>query len=600
MKKGQIYEGIIERVDFPNKAVIPVEETTEKGEKIIQNATVKGGIPGQKISFSVKKARKEKCQGRLREILEKSPLETEIPPCPKYGICGGCNYQSLPYVKQLELKKEQVLRLVAPIYEERFAEKQSGTDKIANPGTHFIYDGIFGSPDIFGYRNKMEFSFGDDVKDGPLTLGLHKKGSFHDILDADCCKIVHEDFTKVLTCVRDYCQEQKIPHYRKNSHQGVLRHLLVRRSSSTGELLTALVVSSQQEIDWIPLSHRLQSLPLEGTLTGFLLITNDSLGDVVQSDRTEILYGRDWIMEEVLELKFRISAFSFFQTNTHGAEVLYSQARKYILDSHTTGKESKTVAESILQENLTNMSTQQINQFHDKTVFDLYSGTGTIAQLIAPVAKKVIGVEIVAEAVEAARENATLNGLSNCEFIAGDVLKVLDEIKDKPDFIILDPPRDGIHPKALKKIIDYGVENMVYISCKPTSLARDLAVLEANGYHMERMCNVDMFPQTVHVETVCLLSKLNTKQHVEVEIKMDELDLTAVESKATYEEIKAYVLEHSGMKVSSLYIAQVKQKCGIIERENYNKPKSEDTKQPQCPPEKEKAIMEALRHFGMI
>lgn len=476
MKKGQVYEGIIERVDFPNKAVVPVEEATDNGEKIIQHAVVKGGIPGQTISFSIKKARKDKCQGRLREILKKSPLETETPLCPKYGICGGCNYQSLPYEEQLALKKEQVLRLIHPIYKEQSANNNAGTDKPADPETHYIYDGIFGSPDIFGYRNKMEFSFGDEIKDGPLTLGLHKKGSFHDILDADCCKIVHGDFTRVLTCVRDYCREHQIPHYRKNSHEGVLRHLLVRRASATGELLAALVVSSQQEIDWTPLSHRLQALPLEGNLTGFLLITNDSLGDVVQSDRMEILYGKDWFTEEVLGLKFRVSAFSFFQTNTRGAEVLYSQARKYI--SHLQGK----------------------------VVFDLYSGTGTIAQLIAPVAKKVIGVEIVEEAVEAARENAALNGLSNCEFIAGDVLKVLDELEEKPDFIILDPPRDGIHPKALKKIIAYGVKNMVYISCKPTSLARDLAVLEENGYHMERMCNVDMFPQTVHVETVVMLS----------------------------------------------------------------------------------------------
>jgi len=465
LKKGQVYEGVIEQVNFPNKAIIPVEEITDKGERIPRNIVIKGGIPGQRVSFSVKKVRKEKCQGRLREILEKSPLETAEPVCPKFGICGGCSYQSLPYEKQLELKKNQVLQLVDAVY---------------NCKNDYIYDGILGSPNIFGYRNKMEFSFGDEVKDGPLTLGLHKKGSFHDILDADCCRIVHGDFTKLLTCVRDYCREHQIPHYRKNSHEGVLRHLLVRRASSSGELLAALVVSSQQEIDWTPLSHRLRELPLEGKLTGFLLITNDSLGDVVQSDRTEILYGKDWIKEEVLGLKFRVSVFSFFQTNTRGAEVLYNQTRKYILESSISEK--------------------------DAIVFDLYSGTGTIAQLIAPVAKKVIGVEIVEEAVEAARENASLNGLSNCQFIAGDVLKVLDEIQEKPDFIILDPPRDGIHPKALKKIIAYGVENIVYISCKPTSLARDLAVLEENGYHMERMCNVDMFPQTVHVETVVMLS----------------------------------------------------------------------------------------------
>ena len=219
---------------------------------------------------------------------------------------------------------------------------------------------------------------------------------------------------------------------------------------------------------------------------------------------------------------------------------------------------------------------------------------------MAPVAKKVIGVEIVEEAVEAAKKNAELNGLHNCEFIAGDVLKVLDTIDEKPDLIILDPPRDGIHPKALTKIIDYGVDRIVYISCKPTSLARDLAVFEASGYKMEKAVAVDMFPGTVHVETVVLLSKLNTKQHIEVELNLDELDLTSAESKATYDEIKAYVLEKHGLKVSSLYISQVKRKCGLDVGQNYNLSKKEDAKVPQCPPEKEAAIMAALKHFRMI
>ena len=316
--------------------------------------------------------------------------------------------------------------------------------------------------------------------------------------------------------------------------------------------------------------RRLLNLQLEGHITGILHIINDSLADVVQSDETRILYGKDYFYETILGLKFKITPFSFFQTNSLGAEVLYSAARNYI------------------------------GSTKDMTVFDLYSGTGTIAQILADVSKKVIGVEIVEEAVEAARENAVLNHLDNCEFIAGDVLKVLDDVEEKPDFIVLDPPRDGIHPKALEKIIHYQVPKMVYISCKPSSLARDLEALLAGGYRVERVQCVDMFPATVHVETVCLLSKLHSDQHIEVELKMDELDLTAAESKATYEEIKDYVLEHSGLKVSSLYIAQVKQKCGIIERINYNPPKSENSRQPKCPPEKEKAIRDALEHFQMI
>ena len=527
MKKGQIYEGIIEKVNFPNKAIITVmdnhtvEKTEAKADSDIDSniadtkkdsdsnvgisknfesnlsglqeqnpaemikVQVKGGIEGQKVRFAIKKARKDKCMGRLLEVVEASAQETQPPACPRFGICGGCTYQSLPYDKQLELKKRQVLDLIEPVY---------------NGEEPFLYDGILASPEVYGYRNKMEFSFGDEVKDGPLTLGLHKKGSMHDILDADCCKIVHDDFTKVLCCVRDYCKEKQIPHYNKNRHEGILRHLLVRRSSSTKELLTALVVSSQKEYDWSELCMQLQNLPLEGKLIGFLLITNDSLGDVVKNDKTEILFGTDSFTEEILGLHFKISPFSFFQTNSKGAEVLYSCAREYILTDSSFDErvdhESSVKDHSINEDSL-----------KDKVVFDLYSGTGTIAQIIAPVAKKVIGVEIVAEAVEAAKENAAANGLTNCEFIAGDVLKVLDEIIDKPDFIILDPPRDGIHPKALRKIIDYGVENIVYISCKPTSFARDLAVLQENGYALKRMSNVDMFPQTVHVETVCLLSK---------------------------------------------------------------------------------------------
>ncbi len=651
MKKGQIYEGIIEKVNFPNKAIITVidnhtvEKTEAKADSDIDSniadtkkdsdsnvsisknfesnlsglqeqipaemvkVQVKGGIEGQKVRFAIKKARKDKCMGRLLEVVEASAQETQPPACPKFGICGGCTYQSLPYDKQLELKKRQVLDLIEPVY---------------NGEEPFLYDGILASPEVYGYRNKMEFSFGDEVKDGPLTLGLHKKGSMHDILDADCCKIVHDDFTKVLCCVRDYCKEKQIPHYNKNRHEGILRHLLVRRSSSTKELLAALVVSSQKEYDWSELCAQLQNLPLEGKLIGFLLITNDSLGDVVKSDKTEILFGTDSFTEEILGLHFKISPFSFFQTNSKGAEVLYSRAREYILADSSFEQEQKSellgkipdrkYIDTFDKEVLNNSSFDErvdhessvknhfINEdsLKDKVVFDLYSGTGTIAQIIAPIAKKVIGVEIVAEAVEAAKENAAANGLTNCEFIAGDVLKVLDDISEKPDFIILDPPRDGIHPKALRKIIDYGVENIVYISCKPTSFARDLVVFQENGYAMKRMSNVDMFPQTVHVETVVLLSQQKPDDTIEIDLDLDELDATSAETKATYQEIKDYVLKEFGLKVSNLYISQVKRKCGIEVGENYNLPKTENPKVPQCPKEKEDAIKAALKYFAMI
>lgn len=560
MKKGQIVEGIIERVDFPNKGIL----RTEDGTRVI----VKNAIMGQKVSAAVNKVRKGKCEGRLLEILEKSALELPEPGCVHYGICGGCTFQSLPYEEQLKMKEKQVKDLIDAVITEE------------NKGYEFLP--IKASPRPKAYRNKMEFSFGDEYKDGPLALGMHKRGSFYDIVNVGECQIVDEDFRRVLKITLEYFKEKQIPFYHKLRHTGYLRHFLVRKAAKTGEILVDLVTTTQME----ELSGENESALLEGwvkklceekydgVLKGILHTKNDSVADTIKNEGTDILFGQDFFYEELLGLKFKITPFSFFQTNSLGAEVLYQTAREFIGDA--------------------------LDDEANQTVFDLYSGTGTIAQILSPVAKKVIGVEIVEEAVVAARENAALNGLTNCEFIAGDVLKVIDTIGEKPDYIVLDPPRDGIHPKALEKIIRYNVPQMVYISCKPTSLARDLEVLQARGYQVKKVQCVDMFPATGNIETVCLLSKLHADQHIEVELQMDELDWTAAESKATYEEIKDYVLEHTGLKVSSLYIAQVKEKCGIIERANYNLPKSENSRQPKCPLEKEMAIREALEHFRMI
>lgn len=453
MKKGQIYEGVVKRVDFPNKGIIEVD-----GEK----AVVKNSMPGQKISFSVNKIRSGKCEGRLISVLEKSPLENREKACRSFGECGGCSYQTMSYQSQTEMKKEQVKHLIDQVCKD------------------YTFEGILESPVEWAYRNKMEFSFGDEYKNGPLALGLHKKGSFHDIITADDCQIVDKDFNLILSCVLKYGEELGLDYFHKLSHKGYLRHLLVRKAAKTGEILVNIITTTQEEEQgdhFSKLAFELLQLPLKGKLVGILHTYNDSPADVVKSDRMEILYGRDYIYEELLGLKFKISTFSFFQTNSLGAEVLYSKVREYV------------------------------GETKDKMIFDLYSGTGTIAQLLAPVAKKITGVEIVDEAVEAAKENASLNKLDNCEFIAGDVLKVIDSLEDKPDIIVLDPPRDGIHPKALDKIIDFGVDRIVYISCKPTSLIRDLEVLQAKGYKVEKVCAVDMFPETVHVETVCLLSR---------------------------------------------------------------------------------------------
>jgi len=621
MKKGNIYEGVVKKVEFPNKAYVDVIEKDENGNEQKTLTLVKGALPGQKIKFRAKKVRKDKSQGILLEVTEKSPLETAEPMCCRFGKCGGCSYQTLPYEKQLELKKNQVLDIIDTVY--KTLDSSLGIKK------DYIYDGILPSPEIKGYRNKMEFSFGDEYKGGPLTLGLHKKGSVHDIVNASGCQIVDDDYSKVIDCIVEYFREKQVPHYNKNTHQGVLRHLLVRRAVSTGELLVALVTSSQQDIsEYVSeVSEKLNGLEYNGKLTGFIHIINDGLGDVVKSDRMHIISGKDWFTEKILGLQFKISPFSFFQTNTKGAEVLYTRARDYVLGGEVTGVGKNSVGvgmdadSSDIADGYSEMGTENVDLagvcskktesekktdtgkssvFKDKVVFDLYSGTGTIAQIIAPVAKKVIGVEIVEEAVEAAKENAAINGLDNCEFIAGDVLKVIDEIDEKPDYIILDPPREGIHPKAIRKIIDYGVENIVYISCKPTSLSQDLATFETFGYHVERVSNVDMFPGTVHVETVVLLSQQKPDDTIEIDLDLDELDATSAELKATYQEIKDYVLKEFGLKVSSLYISQVKRKCGIEVGENYNLPKSENARVPQCPKEKEEAIKAALKYFAMI
>ena len=460
MKKGQILEGTVEKIDYPNKGRVKVEGAD-------RTVTVKNAIPGQEVRISVNKIRKGRAEGRVLEVLKPSPLE--IPSvCPHFGQCGGCTYQTLPYEEQLKLKESQVRGLLDE------AIKKGG-------GREYQWDGIKASPLTEAYRNKMEFTFGDEYKDGPMSLGMHKRGSFHDIVNVSECQIVDEDFRTVLSATLVFARETGLSYYHRMRHEGFFRHLLVRKAAKTGEILIDLVTTTQNSLDLVPWADRLLDLEkkgqIKGHIAGILHTSNDSLADVVKDEGTKVLYGQDYFYEELLGLRFKITPFSFFQTNSLGAEVLYEAARSYIGDTK------------------------------DKVIFDLYSGTGTIAQILAPVARKVTGVEIVEEAVEAARENARLNGLENCTFWAGDVLKVIDELGKVPDLIVLDPPRDGVHPKALEKIIGFGVEKMVYIACKPTSLARDLETLQARGYQVERAGCIDLFPGTVHVEAVALLSK---------------------------------------------------------------------------------------------
>ena len=543
MKKGDIFEGKVIRTEFPNKGIIDIE-----GQKVI----VKNALEGQVVRFSINKKRRDKVEGRLLEVIEPSPLEQPAA-CKHFGICGGCRYQNLSYEQQLDLKKRQVEELI---------EKN---------GLSFDIENIYGSPITEGYRNKMEFTFGDEEKDGPLALGMHKKNSFYDIVTLDDCRIVDPDFNVLLQAILKYFKEKGETYFHKIRHEGFLRHLVMRRSVKTGDILINLVTTTQSRLDESEFVNMILSQKIDGKVVGILHTLNDNLADVVQSDETKTLYGQDYFYEYLYNMRFKISPFSFFQTNTLGAEVLYDQVREYV------------------------------GETKDKLIYDLYSGTGTIAQMLAPVASKVVGVEIVEEAVEAAKKNAVDNHLDNCEFIAGDVLKVVDNLTKKPDILVLDPPRDGIHPKALTKIINFNVDEMVYVSCKPTSLMRDLLVFREAGYEVKRCCLVDMFPGTVHVETVVLLSKgeVDSKK-IRVEFSLEDMDMSEFQDGATYPQIKEYVLEHTGLKVSNLYISQIKRKCGIGVGKNYNLPKSEDSRQPQCPPEKEKAIREAFKYFGMI
>ena len=561
MKKKQVFEGVIEKVEFPNKGRVYVSEEN-------CYVMVKNGIPGQRVRFVVNKLKRGMAEGRLLEVLEPSPLEKREPVCSQFPACGGCMYQTMEYEAQLEMKAQQIKEII---------------NGVLLSGRTYEFEGIKASPKEFGYRNKMEFSFGDEYKDGPLSLGLHKKGSTYDVLTTADCKLVHSDMTEILQCVLRYFTELGAPCYRKMQHIGYLRHLLLRRGDTTGEILVNLVTTTQEEYDLHPLTERLKALELEGKIVGVLHILNDSPADVVQSDELKVLYGQDYFYEKLLNLEFKITPFSFFQPNSRGAEVLYNIVREYIGD------------------------------LHDMTVFDLFSGTGTISQVLAPVAKEVIGVEIVEEAVAAAEENAKRNGLDNCRFIAGDVFKVLDEIEEKPDVIVLDPPRDGIHPKALPKILDYQVDKIIYISCKVTSLARDLAMIQERGYEVVKCVGVDQFCETVHVETVVMLSHKKPDSVINVKVEFGEgegkvpLDNIAKRAAAykpkervTYKMIKEYIEAKYGFKVHTAYIAEVKRDLGLP---MYDAPNAvEELKQPRKHPtlEKVEAIKDALKHFEVI
>lgn len=450
MKKGIQYEFDIVSTEFPGMGIAFLED---------KKVYVKNAYPGQKVGARISKSKKDYAEAKAVDIVKHADYEIE-PPCPHFNYCGGCTQQFVPYDKQLHFKEVQVLDLF----------KKAGIEG-------FEFEGIEASSEEYEYRNKMEFTFGDFEKGGELTLGMHMPGKNFGVITTDSCMLVDQDIRNIVKAAVGYFKETSLPFYRVMKHEGYLRNLVVRKSKNTGEILINLVTTSQIDFELKTFTQILMSMEYSGRLKGILHTINDSLSEIVAADKVEILFGEDFIMEELLGLKFKISPFSFFQTNSLGAEKLYSIVRDFM------------------------------GEAEDKVVFDLYCGTGTIGQIAAAKASKVVGIELIEEAVESAKENAALNGLTDCEFIAGDIAKVIQNVTEKPDIIILDPPRSGVHPTALDYVIKFNAPTIIYVSCNPKTLVQDLKVLEQRGYKVEKVKAMDMFPQTPHVETVVKLQR---------------------------------------------------------------------------------------------
>ena len=451
MRKGSTVQVKIDKTEFPSIGIGTLGE---------RNIYVKGTFPGQLITGRVKKKRESFAELKLTSIDEKAEYEIEAP-CEFFGICGGCTSQNLTYDKQLSLLSNEVKKLFE--------------DANINMGE---YLGVVGSKEQWEYRNKMEFTFGDFEKGGELTLGMHMKGKSFGIVTVDKCLIVDEDFRTLIKETVNYFKDKNLPYYRVMKREGYLRHLVIRKAINTGELMVNLVTTTQINFDLTEYVEVLKSQNYKGNLVSILHTENNSFSDAVIPEKVNLLHGKDYITEDLLGLKFKISPFSFFQTNTKGAEGLYSIVRDFMGDSE------------------------------DKVVFDLYCGTGTIGQITAGKAKKVIGLELIEEAVESAKKNAELNNLNNCEFIAGDVAETIKQVKDKPDIIILDPPRSGVHPKALEYVIKFNAKEIIYVSCNPKTLVENLRDLENAGYIVEKTVVKDMFPNTPHVECVVLMTRI--------------------------------------------------------------------------------------------
>lgn len=520
---------------------------------------VKDTVIGDLAEVKVIKAKKNYGYARLMRLIEPSPHRVE-PICPVARPCGGCQLQMLDYAEQLRFKEKKIAQNLQRI----------------GGMTEIPMEPIVGMESPFRYRNKAQFPIGQD-KNGKLITGFYA-GRTHQIMENRNCYLGVEQNEEILNRILAWMEENSVSAYQEETGKGLVRHVLIRFGFTTKEIMVCLVVNGKK----LPAEKKLiQSLTeLEG-MTSITLSVNRERTNVIMGKEIRCLWGQEFITDYIGKVKYQISPLSFYQVNPVQTEKLYSLALEY---AGLTGEE---------------------------TVWDLYCGIGTISLFLAQKAKKVYGVEIVPEAIADAKNNAKINGIENAEFFVGKSEEVLPEYYEKyakehpgehahADVIVVDPPRKGCEENLLRTMADMQPDRIVYVSCDSATLARDLKILQELGYEVKKVRGVDQFPMTCHVETVVLLSKLKVNHHIEIELKMDELDLTSAESKATYDEIKTYVLEKYGLKVSQLYIAQVKRKCGIIERKNYNVSKKENAKVPQCPPEKEAAIMDALKHFQMI
>ena len=546
LQKNQILTLRIERLSSDGSGVAHSPD----GETVF----VPGAAPGDEADVRIVKDCKRYAFGILDHLRTPSPDRIPVD-CAVAGPCGGCSLRHLDYTAELRAKQENVTDAFRRI---------GGLDVP-------VLD-ICPSPEVDRYRNKVQFPVGLD-KNGNPCIGFYA-GRTHRIVPCPDCKLQPGVLNDIGNALCRFFAENGIQPYNEETGRGLVRHIFLRRGAHSGQIMVCLVCTRPNFPHADALCTRLRE-QFAGIST-ILLNVNSKNTNVILGTETHTLYGPGYIEDTLCGVPVQLGPLSFYQVNTLAAERLYGIAAQYA----------------------------QLTP--DDLLLDLYCGMGTIGLSMVDHCRELVGVEIVPEAIESAKANAARMGdavaAKSCFFCAdaGQAATRLAAEGLHPDVVMLDPPRKGCDEATLSAVVRMAPRRVVYVSCNPATAARDAAWLEQNGYHSEKVQPVDLFPRTKHVETVCLLSKLNAKQHIEVDIHMDELDLTDAEKKATYSEIKEYVLEHTGLKVSSLYIAQVKQKCGIIERENYNKPKSDDAKQPQCPPDKEKAIKEALKHFGMI